>query len=139
MEAHISATPFPDTNPAITNFVWSDGAWVSFNAETKQWTDCGFVPHPNVNTNKFAKPEPVPLADAPEYPTALLDGIPYRVKDGALQLEIGRVLSNATEWADSGLSAEDLRDYLPAAQPLIDALEGAVPRHSADCAETTDD
>jgi hypothetical protein len=146
MEAHIT-TSFADSNPLITHFVWSDGAWVSFNADTKEWAHHGTIPHPTANPSKFggAKPEHsrratdalevVPLADAPrpytqeQYVTAEFGGITYRVRNGMLE---GRERDGT--WFVSGRDADHL-SHIPEAAPLIAALTAEPPRHSAECAD----
>lgn len=145
MEIHITAT-FPDTNPAIQNFVWSDGAWVSFNAETKEWANHGTIPHPTANPTRFGELhgtgpsrratdalEVVPLADAPRKTgtteSVNLCGYPYRVRDGVLEYQ-----TKKREWVASEMTLAGLKDY-PNAAPLIAALTAEPPRHSAEVSE----
>jgi hypothetical protein len=65
MQTHI-AQAFTDIDGSgITHFVWSDGAWVSFNAMTRMWESHGFVAHPTITPDRFGRP----LTDIP-YHTA---------------------------------------------------------------------
>ena len=59
----IGAMP-DDATKAVTHFFWSDGAWVSFNADTEQWESHGYVPHPTTNFSRFVVPV---LTDAPRH------------------------------------------------------------------------
>ena len=59
MEIHLTAVVQENGLP-ITHCFWSDGGWVSFNGETKQWHNHGYVPRPS----HFPKLE---LADAPRH------------------------------------------------------------------------
>jgi hypothetical protein len=59
MEIHLTAVVQEHGLP-ITHCFWSDGGWVSFNGETKQWHNHGYVPRPS----HFPKLE---LADAPRH------------------------------------------------------------------------
>ena len=46
MEIHLTAV-VQEAGLPITHCFWSDGGWVSFNGETKQWTNHGAVPRPS--------------------------------------------------------------------------------------------
>lgn len=46
MEIHLTAV-IQEAGLPITHCFWSDGGWVSFNAETKVWTRNGYVPRPS--------------------------------------------------------------------------------------------
>ena len=66
MEIHLTAV-VQEAGLPITHCFWSDGGWVSFNGETKQWTNHGLVPRPS----HFPKPA---LADAQRPWAVVIDG-----------------------------------------------------------------
>ena len=64
MQTHIAAV-VPEDGTPFTHVYWSDGAWVSFNAETKAWANHGYVPHPATTPDRFGIHR---HANAPETP-----------------------------------------------------------------------
>lgn len=65
MEIHLTAV-VQEAGLPITHCFWSDGGWVSFNGETKEWDNHGYVPRPS----HFPKPA---LVDAPRYDAEVSD------------------------------------------------------------------